>query len=61
MKEAGIMEVISAAMGQSFFTLSLGMGAMAIFRKLYRQEENPSGRGDLYSDSGHLRCFYMRD
>ena len=31
MKEAGIMEVISAAMGQSFFTLSLGIGAMAIF------------------------------
>ena len=31
MKEAGIMEVISAAMNQSFFTLSLGIGAMAIF------------------------------
>lgn len=31
MKEAGVMEVISAAMGQSFFTLSLGIGAMAIF------------------------------
>ena len=31
MKEAGIMEVISAAMGQSFFTLSLGIGSMAIF------------------------------
>ena len=31
MKEAGILEVISAAMNQSFFTLSLGIGAMAIF------------------------------
>lgn len=31
MKEAGIMEVVSAAMGQSFFTLSLGIGAMEIF------------------------------
>lgn len=31
MKEAGIMEVISAAMGQAFFTLSLGIGAMEIF------------------------------
>ena len=31
MKEAGIMEVVSAAMGQSFFTLSLGIGAIAIF------------------------------
>ncbi|HIZ23355.1 MAG TPA: sodium-dependent transporter [Candidatus Blautia faecigallinarum] len=31
MKEAGVLEVVSAAMGQSFFTLSLGIGAMAIF------------------------------
>ena len=31
MKEAGILEVVSAAMSQSFFTLSLGIGAMAIF------------------------------
>ena len=31
MQEAGIMEVVSAAMGQSFFTLSLGIGAMEIF------------------------------
>lgn len=31
MKEAGIGNVIVAAMNQSFFTLSLGMGAMAIF------------------------------
>ncbi len=31
MKNAGILEVISAAMNQSFFTLSLGIGAMAIF------------------------------
>ena len=30
-KEAGLMEVVFAAMGQSFFTLSLGMGGMAIF------------------------------
>lgn len=31
MKDAGIINVIVAAMNQSFFTLSLGMGAMAIF------------------------------
>ena len=30
-REAGIWTVISAAMGQSFFTLSLGIGAIAIF------------------------------
>ncbi len=31
MKEAGILNVIVAAMNQAFFTLSLGIGAMAIF------------------------------
>ena len=31
MKEEGIFNVIVAAMNQAFFTLSLGMGAMAIF------------------------------
>lgn len=31
MKESGIWTVISAAMGQSFFTLSIGMGSIAIF------------------------------
>ena len=30
-KEAGIMDVVFAAMGQAFFTLSLGIGAIAIF------------------------------
>lgn len=31
MKEAGIMNSIFAAMGQAFFTLSIGIGALAIF------------------------------
>lgn len=31
MFEAGAFEVISAAMGQAFFTLSIGIGSMAIF------------------------------
>lgn len=31
MKEAGIGTVISSAMGQAFFTLSIGMGSIAIF------------------------------
>ena len=31
MKDAGIAEVISAAMGQAFFTLSIGIGSVAIF------------------------------
>lgn len=31
MKEVGILQTITAAMNQAFFTLSLGIGAMAIF------------------------------
>ncbi len=31
MKDVGILETITAAMNQAFFTLSLGIGAMAIF------------------------------
>ncbi len=31
MKEAGVANVVTAAMGQSFFTLSIGIGSMAIF------------------------------
>lgn len=31
LRQAGVQNVIFAAMGQSFFTLSLGIGAMAIF------------------------------
>ena len=30
-KEAGVWQVISAAMGQAFFTLSIGIGSIAIF------------------------------
>ena len=31
MKEVGVFETVTAAMNQAFFTLSLGIGAMAIF------------------------------
>ena len=31
MKDVGILETISAAMNQAFFTLSLGIGSMGIF------------------------------
>jgi len=31
LKEFGIVEVLFAALGQAFFTLSIGMGAIAIF------------------------------
>ncbi len=43
MKEAGIMAVISAAMNQSFFTLSLGIGAMAIFGSYINKKRTLAG------------------
>lgn len=43
MKEAGIGEVIVAAMKQAFFTLSLGIGAMAIFGSYIGKERSLMG------------------
>ena len=40
MKEAGIGEVIFAALGQSFFTLSIGIGALAIFGSFIGKKED---------------------
>lgn len=42
-KEAGVMEVVSAAMGQSFFTLSLGIGAIAIFGSYIDRKRSLTG------------------
>lgn len=38
-KEAGILNVVVAAMNQAFFTLSLGIGAMAIFGSYLGKEQ----------------------
>lgn len=43
MKEAGILTVVSAAMNQSFFTLSLGIGAMAIFGSYIDKQRRLAG------------------
>lgn len=43
MKEYGASEVIFAAMGQAFFTLSLGIGAMAIFGSYIGKERTLTG------------------
>lgn len=43
MKEAGVWTVISAAMGQSFFTLSIGMGSIAIFGSYIGKERRLLG------------------
>lgn len=41
--EAGIGEVIFAAMGQAFFTLSIGIGALAIFGSYIGKEHRLAG------------------
>lgn len=43
MLEHGITEVIFAAMGQAFFTLSLGIGALAIFGSYIGKEKRLTG------------------
>ena len=43
MKEAGISTVISAAMGQAFFTLSIGIGSIAIFGSYINKERRLLG------------------
>ena len=42
-KEAGIVNVVVAAMNQSFFSLSLGIGAMAIFGSYLEKEHSLMG------------------
>ena len=41
--ETGIWETVYAAMGQAFFTLSLGMGSMAIFGSYIGKERSLTG------------------
>lgn len=43
MKQQGIMKVVSAAMGQAFFTLSLGIGAIAIFGSYIDKSQRLTG------------------
>ena len=43
MVDAGLFEAIYAAMGQSFFTLSLGIGAMAIFGSYISKDRSLTG------------------
>ena len=42
-REAGVGEVFFAALGQSFFTLSIGIGAMAIFGSYIGKERSLAG------------------
>lgn len=42
-QEAGLGEVVSAAMGQAFFTLSIGIGSLAIFGSYIGKEKRLAG------------------
>lgn len=43
MKKAGVVEVVFAAMGQAFFTLSVGVGSLAIFGSYIGKERSLAG------------------
>lgn len=45
LKENGIFNAIYGAMGQAFFTLSIGMGGMAIFGSYIGKERSLTGEG----------------
>ncbi len=45
MKEAGVLTVITAAMGQAFFTLSVGIGSIAIFGSYIEKDRSLLGEG----------------
>ncbi len=47
MKEAGILNAVSAAMNQSFFTLSIGMGGMMIFGSYLDNKRSLTGESIL--------------
>lgn len=50
-KEVGILNVVVAAMNQSFFTLSLGMGCMAIFGSYINKDRS------LLGESVNIACL----
>lgn len=48
LKEAGIGEVVFAALGQSFFTLSIGIGSMSIFGSYIKKKHS------LLTEAAHI-------
>ncbi len=55
LKENGLLSGIYAAMGQAFFTLSLGIGAMAIFGSYIDKGRSLMGESIQIGDSGYFR------
>lgn len=52
--------VVTAALNQSFFTLSLGIGAHADLRQLSGPPAQPAGRERAHRRAGHLRGLHLR-
>ena len=49
MKEAGLGDAVFAALGQSFFTLSIGIGALAIFGSYIGKERSLTGEATCFA------------
>ena len=57
-KEAGIGTTVFAAMGQSFFTLSIGIGALAIFGSYIGKERALTRRSNQCNNFRYICCDY---
>ncbi len=53
-EKVGLFNIVSAAMSQAFFTLSLGIGSMQIFGS-YMSKDNTLA-GEAHHRARHLRC-----
>ncbi len=58
--EVGLGNVITAAMNQSFFTLSLGIAAMEIFGSYMSKDHTLTGEAVRICCPGHLRGLHVR-
>ena len=54
LEEAGVWTVISSAMGQAFFTLSIGIGSIAIFGSYI--DKNQPARRSVYDHGSRYVC-----
>lgn len=59
-KDVGVWTIIYAAMGQSFFALSIGIGCMAIFGSYIDKESSAAGRKHSRHDFKHLGGYHGR-
>ena len=51
-------DAVYAALGQAFFTVSVGMGSMAIFGSYIGKDRSPHGRGRARGRARHAGCAH---